>query len=528
MSTAHPNRPVLTALPSPDSPRQGRWSWTGCCETLDEYLPPLLAALVKQILCQIAAKDGLRHDPTFGFLSFLVSGRQQTGKSLAADIVCQILGLDPTLHVLYTDQHSPGELFGRRFGSVWEPADILGYLFAGLDEYDKVKLREKREATYRLLQGRLWVPAGRGGRKVEVRPVVAAFMNDPYTEVFDGRGDLLRRAVRARTDDLAGCRDQLEAAYNALIATSRLQHLNLGSLPPASPLPDTAYRQLRRALLDGLNPQGQDLLDAPRVAANAVGLLRLAPVFDPVQAALEVGDYYLITAASAGDTAKEGEVGPAAAALPSTEERRRKAQADRERILAKRRQANADQTRLDGAKGQAIGRLRAICPDPEVFPDYQRPFVEGVIRKIDGRIARIDAAGSLEEVAEIVDHAEQDRVFDEARQCKNLEEVILAQAARAPLALEASHVIDVPGWEVDHEELPNSDQGNPGYLCADCRKLFSEPEEDGDGECYCPNCGVLLTDENCLKAEDLDSLPPKPRPTLLEVLVEHLVAVRSS
>jgi hypothetical protein len=43
-----------------------------------------------------------------------------------------------------------------------------------------VKLREKREATYRLLQGRLWVPAGRGGRKVEVRPVVAAFMNDPY------------------------------------------------------------------------------------------------------------------------------------------------------------------------------------------------------------------------------------------------------------------------------------------------------------------------------------------------------------
>jgi hypothetical protein len=34
------------------------------------------------------------------------------------------------------------------------------------------------------------------------------------------------------------------------------------------------------------------LLDAPRVAANAVGLLRLAPELDPVQAALAVGDYY--------------------------------------------------------------------------------------------------------------------------------------------------------------------------------------------------------------------------------------------
>jgi hypothetical protein len=54
-----------------------------------------------------------------------------------------------------------------------------------------------------------------------------------------------------------------------------------------------------------------------------------------------------------------------------------------------------------------------------------------------------------------------------------------------------------------------------------------EPDEDGEGECYCPNCGVLLTDENCLKAEDLDSLPPKPRPTLLGVLVGHLAAVRS-
>jgi hypothetical protein len=72
--------------------------------------------------------------------------------------------------------------------------------------------------------------------------------------VFEGRGDLLRRAVRARTDDLTGCLDQLEVAYNALIGTNRLERLELGSLLPARPLPDSAYRQLRRALLDGLNP----------------------------------------------------------------------------------------------------------------------------------------------------------------------------------------------------------------------------------------------------------------------------------
>jgi hypothetical protein len=66
-----------------------------------------------------------------------------------------------------------------------------------------------------------------------------------------------------------------------------------------------------------------------------------------------------------------------------------------------------------------------------------------------------------------------------------------------------------------------------GYGWADRRKLFSEPEEDG-GESFCPNCGVLLTDKNCLKAEDLDSPPPNPRPSLLIVLVEHLVGGQSS
>jgi hypothetical protein len=108
---------------------------------------------------------GLRHDPSFGFLSFLVSGKQQTGKSLATAVVCRILRLDPTLHILYTDQHSPGELFGRRYGSEWEPADVLEHRFVALDEYDKVKLREKQEASYRLLQGACGCPmAAAAGR----------------------------------------------------------------------------------------------------------------------------------------------------------------------------------------------------------------------------------------------------------------------------------------------------------------------------------------------------------------------------
>jgi hypothetical protein len=65
-------------------------------------------------------------------------------------------------------------------------------------------------------------------------------------------------------------------------------------------------------------------------------------------------------------------------------------------------------------------------------------------------------------------------------------------------------------------------------VCADCRTLFCEPEEDNDGECYCPNCGEILTEENWLDAEDLDALPPKPEPTVLELLVDSLRALLPS
>jgi hypothetical protein len=111
-------------------------------------------------------------------------------------------------------------------------------------------------------------------------------------------------------------------------------------------------------------------------------------------------------------------------------------------------------------------------------------------------------------------------VFDEARQCKNLEEVILAQAGRPPLALQPWNVIDVMGWDVHDKELADTGNRTPRPRLRDCRKPFLEPDEDDEGKCYCPNCGVLLTDDNCLNAEDLDSRPPKPRPTLLKLFLE--------
>jgi hypothetical protein len=92
--------------------------------------------------------------------------------------------------------------------------------------------------------------------------------------------------------------------------------------------------------------------------------------------------------------------------------------------------------------------------------------------------------------------------------------VILVQAGRAPLALQPSNVIDVPGWEVDRRELAKANQGTPGYLCADCRQPFREPDEDDEGECYCPQCGLQLTDENCLKAEGPRSSTPETAPNL--------------
>jgi hypothetical protein len=115
----------------------------------------------------------------------------------------------------------------------------------------------------------------------------------------------------------------------------------------------------------------------------------------------------------------------------------------------------------------------------------------------------------LEEVAEIVDHAEQDRVFDEARRCKGLEEVILAQAERTALGCQPSAVLDVPVRDVEGRELANRGPETPAFACADCRHPFTRPDhDDDDGEDYCPNpdCGErLIPDENWLDAKELDS-----------------------
>jgi hypothetical protein len=140
----------------------------------------------------------------------------------------------------------------------------------------------------------------------------------------------------------------------------------------------------------------------------------------------------------------------------------------------------------------------------------------------------VNEAGNLGQLQDIMEDARSllDRAVDAQHQRAQI------AAAQDERALQAgSSAVTVDSWSAapGSRTLPPANNGykEEGYTCADCEKPFSAPDEDDDGECYCPNCGVLLTDENCLKAEDLDSLPPKPRPTLLGVLVEHLVGVRS-
>jgi hypothetical protein len=227
----------------------------------------------------------------------------------------------------------------------------------------------------------------------------------------------------------------------------------------------------------------------------------------------------MVLEATLGHTETETRQG--SALLPAAQKRQRDVELRKACERQKQREARQLADRLEVAKGQALTDIDRLRPRLDGdWNEVQDRLFGGINRALTGLAERIGNARNPGELQDIVADAEPllARAADAQHQQGQIAATQDRQALRATL-----NPITVDSWTQTNGHRPT------GYACAVCRKPFHEPDEDDDGECYCPNCGVLLvTDDNCLKPEDLDSLPPKPRPTLLEALVDHLVAVRSS
>jgi hypothetical protein len=342
-------------------------------------------------------------------------------------------------------------------------------------------------------------------------------MNKPHEAVL--KDEFLRRSVCFNTAAVAQAvgldhlQGRMEDARRAILGADAFGRLDLEGLEAPGPLPDGVYKLMRQALFEGLNERGRELLDLKALEILVRG--RMMADLDAETAALEVADDYLLLEATLGHAAAQ--TGPTTALLPAARQRQRDAEARKAKERDEQRRAREAEDRLEVAKGQELETIDSLRPwlDGD-WNGVQRRWLAGINRGLDNLAARIvDQARTLSDVEDILADARP----------------LLAQAADAQLQqaqIAATQVgrtfsdaaITAGSWARNDRMLPAASSGHKpaSYACADRRRLF---DEDDDGECYCPNCGVLLTDESCLNTEDLDSLSVKPRPTLLEVLLSN-------
>jgi hypothetical protein len=231
----HP--PELTVLPSPDSaPPPESWSWSAFCQTIDTHFPAEHAPFLRLTLDEIRAKHVLRHRERTGWLNLVASGPSHSGKSLMAEVVAEVLGLDPDVVILLTDAETEGGLFGwstRRAGAGYrfEASPLLNLAWLCLDEFDK-PTGEKQRAALKILQARTWV--SRGGDKIRISPAITVLMNRTPETVF--KDEFLRRSLCFNTGAVAQAigldrlQARLEDARRVILGVAAFERLNLDDL----------------------------------------------------------------------------------------------------------------------------------------------------------------------------------------------------------------------------------------------------------------------------------------------------------
>jgi hypothetical protein len=181
-----------------------------------------------------------------------------------AEILCEVLGVDPDLVIVIVDAETTAGLFGwsiRKTGGYrFDRAPLLDYPLVVLDEFDKPR-GVKQEATYKLLQARTWV--SRSGEKIHIAPAVMVLMNRPHEAVL--KDEFLRRSVCFDTAAVAQAvgldrlQGRMEDARRAILGVGAFGRLELGGLGDPGPLPDGVYRLMREAVFEGLNERGREL-----------------------------------------------------------------------------------------------------------------------------------------------------------------------------------------------------------------------------------------------------------------------------
>ena len=327
-------------------------------------------AFLELLLSTIVARwhlAGARSEP---YLGFMAVGATNTGKSAMADFACHLLGLDAVAHTLCVPEQTEGSIGGRREqgGAGWRfsPAPAMALPFVLFDEYDKAD-DATRKSVLPYFQGR--VAVNREGSAVTFRPTPMLAANPPRS---GDRYSQLRLEYRRRSIvlDAGTTRDEVAHLEETLIefyADPRWHGVvSLEDIRPASELTDSVRRALLGTLPNLLTDDGRELFCGARaLELTALGRAALLGASDPIVATLATVHDYLACFESvpnlvAADwhlaledmrsTLVDRGIVDASEISASLERRRETEEAAQRRATARRRNEQADDLTLVGAR----------------------------------------------------------------------------------------------------------------------------------------------------------------------------------
>jgi hypothetical protein len=346
----------------------------------------------------VAARHHCRDAEPSAWPSFIAAGPTKSGKSLVASGACRVFGLDATTVVRAVPAETPRSLFGRRQqlpGGAWghRASAVLAAPLLVLDEFDKAP-RDVQRSCLKLLQGEVRVP-GEEGELVEVAPTVVVLANGAVNVMPP---EYRRRAILIDTAPLI---DQVMDLYRvAREFLDTLPVVDLDALDVTrAPLPDAIANELVAALRAGLSEAGWRMADERALAHLVTGRAALSGL-DLRAAALAVTADYLDCAETIGELAgAPGPVDPAPDAAARRHAAAEQAAHDRE----ERRRARAEEVALAGAIGEAVDKLRSLRPGTENVAPYRHAEAARIGSQLNAVIAMASAAGSLEELREVIE-----------------------------------------------------------------------------------------------------------------------------
>lgn len=371
-------------------------------------LPAEHRAMVRLILDTVVARRSLAALHRTNWPGFVILGPSKTGKTLVAQIVCGILGIDPTVHIRLLPRETAKSIWGRRVpqpgGWRFEPASLLAQPLVAFDELDKAPAEVQRAAHAYLQGDSAFVVEG---DRAEVRATPLVLLNqesgvDLLPEAY------LRRSVVLDTNRLLAATTDIDEVARALLSAA-LPTLLEDVSPPEPVLPESARKFLRKALQACLTDLGWRRVDVESLARIGLGRWAREPQAGAECAALDVAaDYLLCTTTRPGEVEEAwparlgelygdetGQVEPIVAARERAAEERALREAERKRL-------DEEGAAIAGKRAQLRALIdHAVRSAPRGVNSDERRRIADARGRAGFRRGQIGDASGLEELSRL-------------------------------------------------------------------------------------------------------------------------------